>query len=73
MMPSIAVIRKTPKKNRSRGRPRTGIGANVGLRLYPEQEARVDAWIDAQKEPELRRPEAIRRLIDLALAGKGKR
>jgi len=32
--------------------------------------AALDAWIAKQKEPELSRPEAIRRLVDLGLKGK---
>jgi hypothetical protein len=67
-MPSIV----DNKKKRGRGRPRTGIGKPVGLRLYPELEQRVDAW--ASKQPDRPgRPEAIRRLIEIALAGKIKK
>ncbi len=54
-------------KKRGRGRPRTGIGKSIGLRLYPDLERRLDAW--ASKLPDKpSRPEAIRRLIDMALA-----
>ena len=60
------------RKKRGRGRPRTGIGKPVGLRLYPELERRVDQW--ALKQPDKPgRPEAIRRLIEIALASKTKR
>jgi|SRR5580692_9313959 hypothetical protein len=55
------------RKKRGRGRPATGIGKPVGLRLYPELEARLDAWIAKQKDP-IGRPEAIRRLVEAALA-----
>jgi hypothetical protein len=66
-MPSIV----DNKKKRGRGRPRTGIGKPVGLRLYPELEQRIDAW--ASKQPDSPgRPEAIRRLIELALTVKVK-
>jgi hypothetical protein len=59
------------KKKRGRGRPPTGIGKPVGLRLYPELERRVDNW--ASKQPDKPgRPEAIRRLIELALDTKAK-
>jgi hypothetical protein len=34
--------------------------------------AALDAWIAKQKEPELTRPEAIRRLVELGLKAKGK-
>jgi hypothetical protein len=53
--------------NKKRGRPETGIGPNVGLRLYPELEKRLDAWIAKQGEPNVGRPEAIRRLLAAAL------
>ena len=67
-MPSIVDNRK----KRGRGRPRTGIGKPVGLRLYPELERRVDQWASRQPD-EPGRPEAIRRLIEIALAAKSKR
>jgi hypothetical protein len=38
------------------------------LRLQPEQLAALDAWIEAQ-EVKFSRPEAIRRLIDIAISG----
>jgi hypothetical protein len=67
-MPSIVDNRK----KRGRGRPRTGIGKPVGLRLYPGLERRVDQW--AFRQPDKPgRPEAIRRLIEIALTAKSKR
>jgi hypothetical protein len=33
------------------------------LRLYPELEAALDAWIAEQPEPRPSRPEAIRRIL----------
>lgn len=54
------------KKKRGRGRPTTGIGKPVGLRLYPELEAKIDVWRSRQ-EDHPGRPEAIRRLIEQAL------
>jgi hypothetical protein len=62
MSPLIPVTKK-----RGRGRPKTGIGPHVGLRLYPDLEARLDAWIAKQGESDLGRPEAIRRLLDEVL------
>jgi hypothetical protein len=60
------------RKKRGRGRPRTGIGKPVGVRLYPDLERRLDAW--ASRQPDKPgRPEAIRRLIDMALAVKTKK
>jgi hypothetical protein len=60
---SIADIKK------SRGRPRTGIGSPVGLRLYPDLEAKLDAWRGQQGDSPSR-PEAIRRLLVQALSGR---
>jgi hypothetical protein len=53
-----------------RGRPvTTGTGTIVGVRMLDRPLAALDAWIAKQKEPELSRPEAIRRLVELGLAG----
>ena len=43
------------------GRPATGIGTLVGVRLQPDQLAVVDEW--AQDNGGLTRPEAVRQLI----------
>lgn len=48
-------------KNR-RGRPPTGIGTLVGVRLSTAELTTLDAWIAAQPEPRPSRPEALRRL-----------
>jgi ribosome-binding protein aMBF1 (putative translation factor) len=56
------------QKKRSRGRPRTGIGKPIGLRLYPKLEAMVDTWARLQPDKPAR-PKAIRRLIEIALKG----
>jgi hypothetical protein len=50
---------------KSRGRPSTG-AESVHLRVLPDQSASINAWIARQKEPDLSRPEAIRRLIEIA-------
>jgi hypothetical protein len=61
-MPSIA----DSEKKRKRGRPSTGIGKSLGLRLYPDLEQRLDAW--AKQQPDKPgRPEAIRRILEEAL------
>jgi hypothetical protein len=39
----------------------------IGLRLYAQQETKLDAWIEAQPEPKPSKPEAIRRLLGEAL------
>ena len=58
-------IADKPKKKM--GRPTTGIGPAIGLRLYPDLEADIDAWIVRQPDPKPSKPEAIRRLIRKAL------
>lgn len=35
----------------------------IGVRLYPDIEAALDAWIVEQPEPRPSRPEAIRRIL----------
>src|SRR4029077_19430889 len=60
-------IRDIPKKKR--GRPKTtGRGEGVMLRLHAALLDRLDAWIGAQGDSPSR-PEAIRRLVETALAG----
>jgi hypothetical protein len=54
------------QKKRGRGRPRTGIGKPIGLRLYPELEALVDSWARTQSDHPPR-PKAIRRLLEITL------
>jgi len=56
------------EKNKG-GRPRTGIGPHIGLRLYPDIEAALEAWIAQQPEPRPSKPEAIRRILRLTLIG----
>src|SRR5437868_6894986 len=58
---------------RRRGRPvTTGKGTLIGVRLLDAPLAALDAWISRQKDPELTRPEAIRRLVERGLTGKPK-
>ena len=64
-------IRVNPKKKR--GRPvTTGKGTLIGVRILDDPLAALDGWIEKQKEPDLKRPEAIRRLVELGLSAKGK-
>jgi hypothetical protein len=53
-------------KNRG-GRPRTGIGKPIMVRLQPDQLAILDKWISRQADPKPSRPEAIRKLLAQAL------
>jgi hypothetical protein len=41
-------------------------------RLQPRGARAYDAWIKKQHEPDLSRPEAVRRLVDLGLKAKSK-
>ena len=59
----IGVITK-----KSRGRPvTTGKGTLIGVRLLDDPLSTLDAWIAKQRDPDLTRPEAIRRLVELGL------
>jgi hypothetical protein len=57
-------INDIPKKKR--GRPATGKGEGVLVRLQPSQLDALDAWIEKQSPPPSR-PEAIRGMIDAML------
>lgn len=46
-----------------RGRPATGKGFTIGVRVQPDQLAILDAWIARQPEPRPSRPEAIRQIL----------
>jgi len=59
MAKSIAV---KPKK---RGRPATGKDPLVGVRIHPDLIARIDKWASRD---DVSRSEAIRRLVEKALA-----
>jgi hypothetical protein len=63
MAKSIRVITK-----KKRGRPvTTGKGTLIGVRLLDAPLATLDAWIEQQQVPDLSRPEAIRRLVEIGL------
>ncbi len=55
------------RKRKGPGRPKTGIGPNVGLRLHPALSQHLDSWIAEQPAPKPSRPEAIRILLQKAL------
>lgn len=60
-------------KKKGRGRPvTTGKGTLIGVRLLDMPLATLDAWIADQNEPDLTRPEAIRRLVEIGLRAKAK-
>lgn len=60
-----------PDSDKKRGRPATGIGPAIGLRLYPGLETALDAYIAAQPDPKPSRPEAIRTGLRDWLTGLG--
>jgi hypothetical protein len=60
-------ISRTGKK--SRGRPRRD-PTSIHLTLLPDQLSVLDLWITKQREPDLSRPEAIRRMLNVALGRK---
>lgn len=49
-----------------RGRPATGRGETIGVRIQPADLALIDEWRRTQDDLPTR-PEAIRRLIELGL------
>ena len=53
------------ENNRKMGRPPTGVGTLIGVRLDKAALKRLDDW---RKQNEVGRPEAIRRLLDAALS-----
>src|SRR5215203_954693 len=52
-----------------RGRPPTGTGELIGVRLQPDQLGALDKWIARHPDPKPSRPEAIRRDGDRAPRG----
>jgi hypothetical protein len=59
--------RQSARPPKKRGPPATGKGKPILVRLQPAQLAALDAWI-ARQDARLSRPEAIRRLVEQALA-----
>jgi hypothetical protein len=62
------LIMLTKSVNKRRGRP-AGRDFTVGVRMQPDQLTALDAWIARQPEPQPSRPEAIRHLAQMSLAG----
>jgi Ribbon-helix-helix protein, copG family len=50
-----------------RGRPRTGVGVPISVRLQPAMLRKLDAY---RAKAAITRPEALRRLADMALSCK---
>jgi metal-responsive CopG/Arc/MetJ family transcriptional regulator len=66
------MARQSVISRKKRGPLPTGKGVPILVRLQPPLLADVDQWIAKQDIP-FSRPEAIRRLIESALAAKSKR
>ncbi len=64
-------MKKQTLISKKRGPLPTGVGKAQLVRMHDEMLAAVDAWTTRQKETDLSRPEAIRRLVELGLK-KGK-
>jgi hypothetical protein len=64
------MAKKTVLAKKKRGPAPTGKGTQVVVRMQPDPLAALDGWIEKQKEPDLTRPEAIRRLVELGLKAK---
>jgi hypothetical protein len=54
----------TPDNKKSMGRPRTGIGQMIGVRLQPDELELLDLWIAANDDG-ISRPEGLRRILKL--------
>lgn len=65
---TVLMRRKTVISRKKRGPPATGKGEPILVRVQPGGLKRIDAWI-AQQDDKPSRPEAVRRLVDLGLAG----
>ena len=59
----MSVQEKNASQKSGRGRPATGRGQTIGVRMHDEMLKRVDAWIETQSDPKPTRPEAIRVLV----------
>jgi hypothetical protein len=58
--------RSVTVRKKKRAAPATGKGTPISLRLAPATLARVDRWAASQQD-DPSRPEAVRRLVELAL------
>jgi len=66
------MARQSVISRKKRGPPATGKGVPILVRMHPPLLATLDVWITKQ-DTSFTRPEAIRRLIEIALASKAKK
>jgi len=62
-------MQQDKKIAKKRGRPATGTGRTVGVRIRPELSALIESW-RAQQRPIPSEPEAIRHLVQIGLKAK---
>jgi hypothetical protein len=65
---TVSMARQTVLSQKKRGPAPTGKGTLIGVRLQPAPLSELDAWA-ARQDDTPSRPEAIRRLVELGLAG----
>ena len=65
---TVSMVRRNVSSQKKRGPPATGKGTLIGVRLQPAPLLRLDQWSRAQDDKPSR-PEAIRRLLEVALFG----
>jgi hypothetical protein len=56
---------------KKRGRPATGRGQTIGVRVHAPLLSALDDWIEQQPDPKPTRPEAIRQIVTDWLEAKG--
>jgi hypothetical protein len=66
------MARQSVISQKKRGPPPTGKGEPILVRIQPPLLRTLDEWI-VNQDVSLTRPQAIRRLIEIALVGKSKR
>jgi hypothetical protein len=66
------MARQSVISRKKRGPPPTGKGVPILVRLQPPLLANLDGWISTQ-DASFTRPQAIRRLIEIALTARSKR
>jgi hypothetical protein len=70
-MVTRSMAKSIPVTKKSKGRPKTGIGVQIGMRWQEPDLVQIDQW--RRTEDDLpSRPVAIRRLVELGLKSKGK-
>src|ERR1700719_1624712 len=67
VIPRFQMRRQSVIPRKKRGPPATGKGTPIMVRLQPSLLAQLDKWIGGESD-RLSRPEAIRRLVEQALA-----